>query len=213
MSRYRNIMQFIEFQKQFLPHLIFSLLDIQKVYPNFSYRQLDRWEKKEYLLKIKQGYYTLSGKDLNRNFLYYVANRIYSPSYISLEMALSFYNLIPEEVFQITSVSTKKTNNFNTPLGNFNYRHIKPSIYFGYKLLDYEKKHNVIIAEPEKALLDYLYLNTQLRLDDDFKEIRINRTEFVDQINLEKFNTYLDAFENKSLVKRTKIFLNVILND
>lgn len=206
-------MQFIEFQKQFLPHLIFSLLDIQKVYPNFSYRQLDRWEKKEYLLKIKQGYYTLSGKDLNRNFLYYVANRIYSPSYISLEMALSFYNLIPEEVFQITSVSTKKTNNFNTPLGNFNYRHIKPSIYFGYKLLDYEKKHNVIIAEPEKALLDYLYLNTQLRLDDDFKEIRINRTEFVDQINLEKFNTYLDAFENKSLVKRTKIFLNVILND
>lgn len=206
-------MQFIEFQKQFLPHLIFSLLDIQKVYPNFSYRQLDRWEKKGYLLKIKQGYYTLSGKDLNRNFLYYVANRIYSPSYISLEMALSFYNLIPEEVFQITSVSTKKTNNFNTPLGNFNYRHIKPSIYFGYKLLDYEKKHNVIIAEPEKALLDYLYLNTQLRLDDDFKEIRINRTEFVDQINLEKFNTYLDAFENKSLVKRTKIFLNVILND
>lgn len=206
-------MQFIEFQKQFLPHLIFSLLDIQKVYPNFSYRQLDRWEKKGYLVKIKQGYYTLSGKDLNRNFLYYVANRIYSPSYISLEMALSFYNLIPEEVFLITSVSTKKTNNFNTPLGNFNYRHIKPSIYFGYKLLDYEKKHNVIIAEPEKALLDYLYLNTQLRLDDDFKEIRINRTEFVDQINLEKFNTYLDAFENKSLVKRTKIFLNVILND
>lgn len=206
-------MQFIEFQKQFLPHLIFSLLDIQKVYPNFSYRQLDRWEKKGYLVKIKQGYYTLSGKDLNRNFLYYVANRIYSPSYISLEMALSFYNLIPEEVFLITSVSTKKTNNFNTPLGNFNYRHIKPSIYFGYKLLDYEKKHNVIIAEPEKALLDYLYLNTQLRLDNDFKEIRINRTEFVDQINLEKFNTYLDAFENKSLVKRTKIFLNVILND
>lgn len=206
-------MQFIEFQKQFLPHLIFSLLDIQKVYPNFSYRQLDRWEKKGYLVKIKQGYYTLSGKDLNRNFLYYVANRIYSPSYISLEMALSFYNLIPEEVFQITSVSTKKTNNFNTPLGNFNYRHIKPSIHFGYKLLEYEKKHNVIIAEPEKALLDYLYLNTQLRLDDDFKEIRINRTEFVDQINLEKFNNYLDAFENKSLVKRTKIFLHVILND
>lgn len=206
-------MQFIEFQKQFLPHLIFSLLEIQKVYPNFSYRQLDRWEKKGYLVKIKQGYYTLSGKDINRDFLYYVANRIYSPSYISLEMALSFYNLIPEEVFQITSVSTKKTNNFNTPLGNFNYRHIKPSIHFGYKLLEYEKKHNIIIAEPEKALLDYLYFNTQLRLNEDFKEIRINRTEFVDQINLEKFNTYLDAFENKSLVKRTKIFLNVILND
>lgn len=205
-------MQFIDFQKQFSLYLVFSLLDIQKVYPDFSYRQLDRWEKKGYLIKIKKGYYSLSGNDNNKHFLYYVSNKIYSPSYISLEMALSYYNLIPEEVFQITSVSTKKTNNFNTSVGNFNYRHIKPSLYFGYKLLEFEER-NILIAEPEKALLDYFYLNAQLRTADDFIEMRINNDEFIDQINLKKFNRYLGAFENKILVKRAKIFLNIIQND
>ncbi len=210
MSRYRNIMQFIEFQKQLMPYLIFSLLEIQKVYPNFSYRQLDRWEKKGYLVKIKQGYYTLSGKEINRNILYYVANRIYSPSYISLEMALSFYNLIPEEVFQITSVSTKKTIDFQTPIGNFVYRHLKQSIFFGYKLVEYDKQHNIMIAEPEKALLDYFYLNPRISSGNDFIETRINQDEFDNQINLKTFKNYLSNFGNKSLVKRMEIFLDVI---
>ena len=42
-----------------------------------------------------------------------VANKIYSPSYISLETALSYYGLIPESVYALTSVSTRKTISFN----------------------------------------------------------------------------------------------------
>ena len=101
-------MNFIEFQNQFKKYLIFSLIDIQKVYPKFSQIQLNRWKEKGYLINIRQGYYCLSEIEINREILFYAANRVYNPSYISLEMALSYYNLIPETVYQVTSVTTRK---------------------------------------------------------------------------------------------------------
>ncbi|MBI5427637.1 MAG: hypothetical protein HZA02_05070 [Nitrospinae bacterium] len=204
-------MQIFEFQKRFSPYSIFSLRDIQKLVPDFHRIQLDRWEKKGYLKKIKQGYYSLSDHENDRNFIFYTANRIYAPSYISLEKALKFYGLIPEEIFQITSVSTKKTTNFTTPVGNFSYRHIKPSIFFGYRLMDFGKKR-ILMADPEKAILDYLYLNPQLKTVDDFREMRINREEFLEQIDLKKLEKYLEAF-NKSLALRVNIFFNTVQND
>lgn len=205
-------MNTIKFQKEFEPYNVFSLKDIRKIFPNFSYRQIDRWTKKGYILKIKQGFYVLADKDINENFLFLVSNRIYSPSYISLEKALKYYGLIPEEVFQITSVSTKKTTKFDTVIGNFSYRHISPKLFWGYKLV---KDNNLkfLIAEPEKAILDYLYFHSDLNTNKDFKEMRINTGSFKEHINMKKFQKYLCAFGNKSLIKRVNIFLNTIKND
>lgn len=205
-------MQIIEFQKRLSSYPVFSLQDIKKIAPDFSYRQFDRWEKKGYLRKLKQGYYSLAEREITQSFLFYTANKIYSPSYISLEKALKFYGFIPEEIFQITSVSVKKTTNFLTPVGNFSYRHIKPALFFGYRLLEFGKQ-KILMAEPEKAVLDYLYLYPRLRTADDFREMRMNREEFYRQIDCEKFKTYLTAFQNKSLARRADIFLNTIQND
>lgn len=204
-------MQIIEFQKRFSPYSVFSLHDIHKLVPDFHRIQLDRWEKKGYLKKIKQGYYSLSDQDIDRDFLFYTANRIYSPSYVSLEKALKFYGLIPEEIFQITSISTKKTASFTTPVGNFSYRHVKPGVFFGYRLIEFGKKR-ILMADPEKAVLDYLYLNPHLKTVDDFREMRINREEFLEQIDSKKLEKYLEAF-NKSLARRVNIFLNTVQND
>ena len=208
-------MNIINFQKQFSSYQIFSLNDIRKIAPNFQRIQLDRWEKRGYLYKIKQEFYALTDQELSEPFLFLTANKIYAPSYISLEKALKFYGLIPEEVFQITSVSTKKTARFETFIGNFKYRHIKASLFWGYKLLNspHGKIHNVIVAEPEKAILDYLYFNSNLKTVSDFVEMRINIDSFRKNVDLEKFQTYLNAFKNKSLVKRAKVFLNTIGND
>ena len=202
-------MQLIDFQNRLSDYPLFSLQDVRKAVPEFSYRQLDRWEKKGYLKKIRRGYYCLADKIVDQNFLFYTANRIYSPSYISLEKALKSYGLIPEEIFMNTSVSTKKTAYFSTPVGNFSYRHIKPGLFFGYRLLDFDRK-KVLMAEPEKAVLDYLYLNPQFKTTDDFIEMRINRDSFVEQINLKKLQKYLKAFQNKALANRVKIFLTTI---
>lgn len=202
-------MQFIEFQNQLKPFIIFSVSDIQKIFPKFNRIQLDRWELKGYLKKIKRGFYSLSTQNINRDFLFFTANKIYSPSYISLEIALKFYGLIPEEIFQITSVSTKKASAFKTPIGNFSYRHIKPSFFWGYHFENFGI-HKIQIADPEKAILDYLYVNPHLKTENDFNEIRINSDEFKFLINLEKFQKYLETINNKKLTKRAKIFLTTI---
>jgi len=205
-------MNTIDFQNRLTEYQIFSLQDIRKGMPQFSYRQLDRWEKKNYLRKIKQGFYMLTGQKVNEQFLFLTANKIYSPSYISLEKALKHYGLIPEETFQITSVSSKKTASFDTKVGNFSYRHIKPSLFWGYRLLE-SGKQNVMMAEPEKAILDYLYLHPNLKRADDFSGMRINTDSFREQVDPKKFQTYLEAFESKALTKRAKIFLTTIQND
>ena len=205
-------MQFTEFQHNLAPYAVFSLHDIQKIKPDFHRIQLDRWEKKGYLKKIKQGYYCLSGQQFNQNLLFLIANLIYPPSYISLQSALKFYGLIPEEIFQITSVSTKKTASFATSVANFNYRRLKPSLFFGYRLIEFNRQ-KLLLADPEKAILDYLYLHPRLKTADDFQSLRINSDEFNRQFNPDKFQQYLNAFESKALTRRAKIFLTAITND
>jgi len=191
---------------------VFSLQDVQKIAPNFNRIQLDRWQKKGYIKRIKKEYYYFTDKEIDQNFLFYLSNKIYSPSYISLEKAFQYYDFIPEEIFQVTSVSSKKTTKFTTSMGNFSYRHIKPSIFFGYRMLDYGKQ-KILLAEPEKAVLDYLYLNPRLKAADDFREMRINKQEFLGKIDYTKLQRYLKAFENKLLSSRVKIFLNTVKND
>ncbi|HAU40341.1 MAG: hypothetical protein UV80_C0001G0098 [Candidatus Peregrinibacteria bacterium GW2011_GWF2_43_17] len=205
-------MLFIDFQNQFSVYPVFSLQDIRKVVDNFSYRQLDRWEKKGYLKKIKRGFYCFSTQDVNRDFLFYVANKIYAPSYVSLEMALKHYGFIPEEIFQITSVGTKKTTGFEIPVGNFSYRQIKPSLFWGYRLVEFGRQ-KMLLAEPEKAVLDYLYIHSNLKTPEDFLGMRINVDEFKMQISIDRFQKYLEVFDNKTLSKRAKIFLTTIQRD
>lgn len=224
-------MNFILFQKKVMPYPVISLNDILKAMPNFNRIQLDRWEKKGYVKKIRREYYALPtapapDSQVSPELAFYAANKIYSPSYISLEKALRIYNFIPEEVFQITSVSTKKTSTFNTPIGSFSYRHIKPSLFFGYVLTEGHElglgasfspgvgptpgRPKILLAEPEKAILDYIYLNPRLKTVDDFAEMRINVEEFNKKIDLYKLLRYLEAFENKALSVRAETFLTVV---
>ena len=187
-------------------------MEIKKNISNFNRIQIDRWEEKGYLLKIKKGFYALAEQDIDQSFSFLAANRIYHPSYVSLEKALKYYGLIPEEIFQITSVSTKKATEFKTPVGNFRYRHISPKLFWAYRLIK-TSKNKFLIAEPEKAILDYLYLHAKLKTSFDFKEMRVDKDSFEEHINIPKFQKYLKAFNNKSLMKRAHTFLDTIQND
>lgn len=178
----------------------------------FDLRRLSEWQGKGYIKMIRRGHYAFSDLEINESVLFLMANKIYSPSYISMEMALAHYHLIPESVYGITSVSSRKTNHFVTSFGEFFYHHIKPQLLFGYRLLDY-RGHNYKIAEPEKAILDYLYLNAQMNTEDDFAGMRINGEEFCEQTNIDKLERYLAAFENKRLEKRIHRFLKHINHD
>lgn len=202
----------IDFQKRLISYGVFSLENIYKSFPDFSYKQISRWQEDGFLIKIKQGFYTFADQKIDDYFLFLIANKIYEPSYISLEKALKYYGLIPEEIFQITSVSTKKTNTFNNSIGSFSYRHIKESLFWGYHFIS-NSNQKVLIADVEKAILDYIYLHFELKTENDFKELRINSNSFNENINLDKLNKYLSKFKNKNLNKRLEVFLKTIQND
>ncbi len=202
-------MHFIELKEKMRDYVVFSLQDIRKIDKDFYRSRLSEWQNKGYIKKIRRSYYMFSDTDLNESVLFCVANKIYSPSYISFEMALSYYGLIPESVYGITSATSNKTNIFKTKIGEFNYRHIKPDLMFAYKLIK-TSKMVYKIAEPEKAILDFFYINTHLDTEDDFFELRINGGEFNSEVNLKKIKKYLIIFNNKKLEKRIKKFLKYI---
>lgn len=205
-------MGFLEFKNQLSIYQVFSLKDVLKLIPDFNRIQLDRWTKKNYLKKIRRSFYCFADIELNQNFLFYAANKIYAPSYVSLATALKYHGFIPEEIFQIISVSTKKAINFETSIGNFSYRHIKPGLFWGYRLVDFEGK-KLLLAEPEKAVLDYLYLNPKLKTAGDFESMRINADEFKTRVDFERFKQYLKTFNNKQLFKRANVFLKTVRHD
>ena len=202
-------MQFFELRTQLSDFLVFSTKDIEKIDSAFHSQRLSEWQAKGYIKRVTKEYYIFSDLEINESVLFLIANKIYSPSYISFEMAFSYYSLIPEAVYSVTSATSQKTNNFKTSFGEFIYRHIKPKLMFGYKLVEY-KNQSFRIAEIEKAVLDYFYLNVHLKTENDFAEMRFKREEFKALANIDKLNNYLDAFENKALEKRVKRFLKYI---
>lgn len=204
-------MQYLELRKKLNNFAVFSLADIRKIETNFDLRRLNEWQGKGYIKKIRRGYYIFNDTNLDEQVLFLIANKIYSPSYISFEMAFSHYGLIPESVYGITCATTKKTANFKTPLGEFIYHKIKPSLMFGYKLVSYQNQ-SYKIAEIEKAALDYFYINPQLGTEADFFELRFNGREFLTKADMQRLNQYLAVFKNKNLNKRIDNFLRFIKN-
>ncbi|MDD4358556.1 MAG: hypothetical protein PHY30_01935 [Candidatus Pacebacteria bacterium] len=202
-------MHYLTLKNTFEGFPIFSIKDIEKNDPSFHKQRLNEWQKKGYIKKIKQGFYVFTDLEINEQMLFTIANHIYAPSYISLEMALSFYNLIPESIYKITSVSSRTTKTLKTPIGSFIYKHVKPSFMFGYTLKKY-KNHYYKIAEMEKAVLDYLYLNSHIKDKEDFEGLRFNSIQFNENVDIKKINKYLQAFQNKALEKRANRFLKYI---
>lgn len=204
-------MRFNEFWEAFKSYTVVSVNEIRKVDSHFNLRRLVEWQDKGYIKKIIRGYYIFADLRLDENVLFEIANRIYSPSYISLEMALSYYHMIPESVYGLTSATSHKTMVFATDVGDFIYHTVRPSLLFGYKLVNYSGK-KFKIAEPEKALLDYFYLNTSIQSKDDFAGIRIGKDQYFAQVDETRLVAYLNEFQQKSLAKRVKNFMRYIKN-
>lgn len=198
-------MTYIEFQKKIGPFTVFSLADIRQADPAFHRRRLNEWQEKGYIRKVIRGYYVFADRAFDEKVLFEVANRIYAPSYVSFEMALAYYGLIPESVYGITSASTRKTSRFETPLGTFIYRAIRPKLYFGF---DFFKNNEKLfkLASPEKAFLDLFYIKSELRDAASFEGLRINRRAFIKLMNRDKINGYLSAYGQASFKRRVNDF-------
>ena len=177
---------------------IFSKNDIVLAGGKIFDYQLTRWVKKGYLLKIKNGIYVFK-RDYKKIKGEEIAAAIYQPSYLSLESALSAYGFIPEMVYAYVSVTGKINRTFDNDFGHFIYRHVKSELFWGYREVKTDTGR-YLIAEPEKALLDYLYLNiSKINSESDFENLRFNEDQLRETLNREKFVKYLQAFQIKKL--------------
>jgi predicted transcriptional regulator of viral defense system len=207
-----NIMRYLQFQDLFKDFTVISLQEIRSVQPSFQRRRLNDWQEKGYLKKVVKGYYTFADRAPTEETLFEIANRIYRPSYVSFESALAYYDLIPEAVYGITSATTRPTHRFETSLGSFSFRTLTPGLFFGYVPLEYNGLKRFTMAKPEKALLDYMYLNPSIRTDDDFVELRLDPETFIRKVNETLLFEYLGRFGNKSLSVRTNRLWRFIRN-
>ncbi|MEI8343927.1 MAG: hypothetical protein WCF93_03200 [Candidatus Moraniibacteriota bacterium] len=202
-------MQYLETKDNLKGFLVISASDILKVDSDFHNQRLSEWQRKGYIKKIAKGYYIFSDLKINESVLFIIANKIFDPSYISLEMALSYHGLIPESVYSITSVTSRKSYKTASSIGQFSYRQIKPELMFGYQLIQYQN-HNFKMAEIEKVILDYFYINSKLKTEGEFEELRINQETFQEKVDVEKLRQYLTLFNNKALEKRINNFIKYI---
>lgn len=161
------------------------------------------------LTRLKKGIYALK-TDLPS--AEEIANSLYKPSYISFDYALAYYGLIPEMPYAITSATTKPTRDFVANNRGFSYFTIKPEAYTGYKLVGIRRNSlkgedlyfneivnnaadSFLIAEPEKALVDYLYFVT-------LGKKMLNDRLFFEKGTLDrhKLFEYAKLYDRKSLI-------------
>lgn len=157
---------------------------------------LHRLKKQGYLESIKRGLYKLTDEEIPD---VYLANKLYEPSYVSLEFALSYHRVIPEVVYEITSVTPKATRRFETVGKIFSYRKIKKGTFTGYTI-EKQKGFSFQIADPDKAFVDALYYRL---LDGQKPFSRFNK----DRINKDRALRYARLFKRDRLVNIIKTIL------
>lgn len=152
--------------------------------PNYVRRQLAEWVNTGKVWQLRRGLYTLAPphqKVQPHPFL--VANRMVNGSYVSKMSALAYFGHVPEFVALVTSVTTGRPGEWETPLGHYVYQHLQPGMFFGYQHIQVAADQFAYIATPEKALLDLVYLQPG---GDDRAYLESLRLQNLDQIDLEK---------------------------
>jgi predicted transcriptional regulator of viral defense system len=182
---------------------IFSVNDLALSGHNVFDYQISLWAKKGHLIRLKNGLYAFS-RDREKLRGEGIAFLLCQPSYLSLETALAWYGFIPEIVYAYISITARTTRSFENACGRFIYRHVKSELFWGY--VQMKTDHGpYLLAEPEKALLDYFYLNlSRIRSEEDFENIRLNQEEMEKTLNKEKLFKYLEVFGVKKMEQWVK---------
>ncbi|MBF0523121.1 MAG: hypothetical protein HQL24_08715 [Candidatus Omnitrophica bacterium] len=154
---------------------LFSPVEFQRIFSVSltAAQEFIKGHSQDLFVKVRNGLYSLRIDPPTDGM---IANRLYAPSYISFEYAMARYGLIPESVYTMTSATTKITREFTVNHISFAYAHIKKQAYRGYRAEKIDGV-TVLIAEPEKAFVDYHYfVDLKLRkLNDRLDTRRLNK--------------------------------------
>ena len=161
------------------------------------------------LIALKKGLYIPGTKtDLHGPEPFLIANHLWGPSYISLESGLSYWDMIPERVYEISSVTMKLSKNYKTPVGRFSYRYMPSPYYsFGVRSIELVPGQVACIASAEKALCDKIITTAGLVLRSPAQtlnylldNLRID-LESLQKLNLKEIQSWIEDAPKKSSLK------------
>ncbi len=196
--KFEDLLGIVEKEPVFEPGLLLA----GDVEPAALQRQLTRWVSAGRLFQLRRGLYALAPPFQKRRpdpFL--IANRLVRGSYVSLHSALAHYGLIPEYVPLTTSVATGRPGLWDTPLGRYDYRHVRKNLLTGYRrtaLANVADAQEAFLATPEKALLDLIYLTPDADSPDYLQELRL---QHLDRLDLPELHRQAEAMGKPKLLR------------
>jgi predicted transcriptional regulator of viral defense system len=179
----------------------FSTRDLALIDPGFRQPTLAEWNRRGQVLMLARGWYVFADAQVDLPLLFDVGCQAYPPAYVSLESALSWYELVPETVHAITLVGTRTTRTSATDAATFVWRTVKPCRWFGYRVVEYGRGRRFLIAEAEKAVLDYLYLHPTMHTVDDMLSIRLDGAGFA-ALDHDRLEQWALRFEHARLMRQ-----------
>jgi predicted transcriptional regulator of viral defense system len=183
-----------------------TLQQVVDVNDNALYANLKRWIKQNRIIQLKRGFYVTNNyytQTLKKEpYSEFIANKLKTPSYLSLEYVLQKYSLLTETVYAFTSITLKKPNTYKNKLGLFVYSNINKELFTGYKIVN-KDGFQIKEASKAKALFDFFYLRL-LKVKTINKELlksfRLNLDEFSKNDQIE-FMSYVDLSKVDKLKK------------
>jgi len=169
-----------------------SLLYAGKVNPASLQVQLTRWKDSGKVLQLRRGLYVLAPPYQKvKPHPFVIANHMSRASYVSRQSALAYYAIIPEYTPVTTSVTTLRPGIWKNALGIYDFRHIKPGLFLGYRMTDLGNGQRAFVATAEKALLDLIYLQTNSDSPAYLRELRLQNLE---SLSLEALRYYAGLY-------------------
>jgi predicted transcriptional regulator of viral defense system len=166
--------------------------------------QLSRWKRQGKVIGLRRGLYTLNQTYRHAPLIpAALANQLYRPSYLSGLWALGYHDMIPERVVWLTSVTPRVPRHFENPVGVFDYRNIKQDCFFGYQTVA-QGGADVLVAEPEKALLDHWHLTPGEWTTERLAEMRY---QHVDLVAPDRLRHYAERFRSPRLDRAVERWL------
>jgi predicted transcriptional regulator of viral defense system len=167
-----------------------GLLLAGNVTPSNIQKQISRWTAAGQIYQLRRGLYSLAPPYLRtRAHPFLIANRIVRGSYVSLQSALVHYGIIPEYAPLTTSITTLRPQVYHTPLGVFDYRHVRPGLFSGYRRIHLGERQYAFVAMPEKALLDLIYLTPAGDTIEYLQGLRLQNLDRLDMAFMQGFVT------------------------
>lgn len=165
----------------------FGAADLAPIGENRTYLNiiLSRYAKQGAMLHLRKNLYVtrayldnVERRGVHSDYIEFIANKLYSPSYLSLDYVLHEHNMLTEIPRNVTSVALRKTDSFSNELGTFIYHKIKEELFTGFNIVK-KGSFSILKATKAKALFDFVYFRKRLIMDKKaVEELRLNMDEF-----------------------------------